>query len=156
MMVLEVGAGAGPYRFNPKAPWGSYVVFLDIGIGPKGLDWVQGDFQALPFRSECFDMVVASHVLEHCENPARALLETRRVLKRGGGLRLWVPNVFSGDARRDPTHRSFFSYLTLKRLLKGAGFRFVIKGCISLPLRRVGIALNAILSREFYVEAWKP
>jgi SAM-dependent methyltransferase len=42
------------------------------------------DTETLPFEKECFDVVVASHVIEHLRNPAFAVREMSRVLKTGG------------------------------------------------------------------------
>jgi len=38
----------------------------------------------LPFKDNVFDYVITSHVIEHFENPIRALIEWRRVIKPGG------------------------------------------------------------------------
>jgi SAM-dependent methyltransferase len=43
----------------------------------------QADAYALPFRSRSYDMVVALEVLEHLDDPARALRELRRVARAG-------------------------------------------------------------------------
>lgn len=49
---------------------------------------------ALPFADETFDVVLLCEVLEHFTNdPLRALLALRRVLKTGGRLILTTPNV---------------------------------------------------------------
>jgi len=39
--------------------------------------------EALPFRDNCFDFVIASHVLEHSAEPELFLLELQRVAKAG-------------------------------------------------------------------------
>jgi SAM-dependent methyltransferase len=39
-----------------------------------------------------YDFVISSHTIEHISNPLRALLEWKRVLKRGGVLLLVCPN----------------------------------------------------------------
>ena len=51
------------------------------------------DLQDLPFRSEVFDFVFASHVLEHVPDDRKALAEVRRILKPGGIAVLPVPIV---------------------------------------------------------------
>lgn len=50
----------------------------------------QGDVNTLPFRDECFDMVMSAHMLEHLPNPAKGLQEMVRVLRLGAPLVLVV------------------------------------------------------------------
>jgi len=89
-------------------------------------------FQPLPFKSECFDVVRAHHVLEHIPrigyrledgrlvdfNPVIELFnEVCRVLKRGGKFKITVPIFPHAEAFIDPTHvsvwtSSSFQYFT--------------------------------------------
>lgn len=96
---------------------------------------------SLPFGDETFDVVVASHVLEHLENAAEALSDWHRVLKPGGLMLVgvpmhmvwvaWIMRLRYWIRGRDPyAHCVFFSMPSLRRLLKGYdvrriwGFRF--------------------------------
>lgn len=45
-----------------------------------------GSINELPYPPDAFDLVIASHVVEHAGNPARAIGEFERVLKPGGML----------------------------------------------------------------------
>src|SRR6476469_2809969 len=45
-----------------------------------------------PIRTDSQDFVIANHLLEHCQNPIRALAEFDRVLKPGGILYLALPD----------------------------------------------------------------
>jgi SAM-dependent methyltransferase len=83
-LVLEVGAGGNPY---PRAN-----VLLDamedtIERNEKNLitdrPLVLGLCESLPFKDKCFDFVIASHVLEHTDNPEKFLSELMRVSKAG-------------------------------------------------------------------------
>jgi len=49
------------------------------------------DGAALEFADTRFDLVIASDVLEHIENEAKALSEWTRVLKPGGQMLVFVP-----------------------------------------------------------------
>ena len=49
------------------------------------------DSEKLPFNNETFDIVVASHVIEHLKNRDFALHEMYRVLKNGGLLVVGTP-----------------------------------------------------------------
>lgn len=48
--------------------------------------------ESLPFRDEALDVIAASCVLEHIENPAAIVSECYRVLKKGGALVFYTPN----------------------------------------------------------------
>ena len=50
--------------------------------------------EPLPIPSETYDLVFASHVLEHVcwTRTQNALLEAKRILKQNGMLEVWVPN----------------------------------------------------------------
>jgi SAM-dependent methyltransferase len=86
--ALDVGSADGP-----SVGWleAGHLVSLDVnaqGIAPGG---VCGSALALPFRDECFDLVSAFDVLEHCEPESGALKEMHRVLAPRGRLLLSVP-----------------------------------------------------------------
>lgn len=109
-LVLDVGSGVNPVE-------GENVVHFDINRSEKHLELV-GDAQNLPFREDTFNMVHASHVLEHVVDPFRALLEFRRVTKR-----LVVVKVPSGryeECVQDLSSEHLFSWTakTLEQLLR--------------------------------------
>jgi SAM-dependent methyltransferase len=108
--VLDLGCGAGRHAFEA---WrrGATVVALDrseaelkevravaggmlaagelVDGAPGGA--LNGDALALPARDETFDAVIASEVLEHVWDDARAIAELVRVLRPGGRLAVTVP-----------------------------------------------------------------
>lgn len=51
--------------------------------------------RGIPFKDECFDVVYHSHLLEHIDRDAAVafLTECRRVLKKGGIIRIVVPDL---------------------------------------------------------------
>lgn len=53
----------------------------------------RADLRSLPFSDASYDVVIASHVLEHIQEDRLALREIRRVLKPGGVAILPVPLV---------------------------------------------------------------
>lgn len=88
---LDIGCGSG---------WLSKT-FETIGIDlnllqEKGKgDDIQnliGDAHFLPFKSQTFDFVILSEVLEHVKNPLMVLREANFVLKRKGIALISVPN----------------------------------------------------------------
>lgn len=91
-LVLEVGSGGNPYaRAN---------VLMDAYECTRERHWVPlvsdrptalGFVEKMPFKDNCFDFVIASHVLEHSTDPERFLSEIQRVGKAGY---IEVPDAF--------------------------------------------------------------
>ena len=83
------------------------------------------------FPAKSFDAVLASHLIEHLNDPKTFLLEVHRILKDGGKLFITTPNIsgfqaklFGGKWRSAIfDHLYLFSIRTLKQLLKAAGFK---------------------------------
>jgi SAM-dependent methyltransferase len=96
--VLEIGCGTGNlWRENAaRVPAGVRLVLTDLSAGmleqararlrglPLALELARADAQSLPFDAGSFDVVIASHMLYHVPDRARALAEVRRVLRAGG------------------------------------------------------------------------
>lgn len=61
-------------------------------IEMRGVDH-HADLRCLPFRNASYDLVFASHVLEHIAEDEGAIAEIRRVLRPGGIAVLPVPVV---------------------------------------------------------------
>ncbi len=47
-----------------------------------GVAYIQGDIKEMPFENNSFDIVMCTEVLEHIDNPGKALAELIRVSKR--------------------------------------------------------------------------
>jgi SAM-dependent methyltransferase len=122
---LEIGPGSGRYDFNPKiCPYHDNHVFVDLGAPArdKPSSFLIGDAHHLSFRNESFQEAYMSHVLEHLESPAAALSEAWRVLAPAGRVFVWVANFTDRTSVTDRSHRTVFSYFSLKRLLSRSGF----------------------------------
>lgn len=67
-------------------------VGIDIkpSLGPY--EFKIGDIQALPFPDNSFDAIVAGEVIEHVDDPDKALQEIRRVLRPNGALVASTPD----------------------------------------------------------------
>ena len=79
--VLDVGCGPKPYYpfFAGRA---TEYVGVDIVEHPAA-DLV-GRVEDLPVEDASFDVVLCTQVLEHCDDPRRAVAELRRVTAPGG------------------------------------------------------------------------
>lgn len=65
------------------------------GLDPA-ISYVISDACELPFRAGSFDVVVASHIIEHLDEPAGLIAECARLLTAGGVLHLSCPSRFHG------------------------------------------------------------
>ena len=93
-------AGCGRYlNFGKEFSDLSFVVGVDLVSkfetdnqgSPFG---VRGDLSYLPFRSNCFDMVISRSVIEHLEDPKQVFREFYRVLRPDGKLVIVTPNKY--------------------------------------------------------------
>lgn len=85
--VLDIGGRYQPYRPLLGDRVGKYVA-IDLWHTP--LVDVVADGQRLPFKSDTFDLAIATQVLEYLPDPRQAANEVLRVLKPGGAFCLSV------------------------------------------------------------------
>jgi SAM-dependent methyltransferase len=120
--VLDVGAGSCPYRV--------YFAKHDyIAHDQSGVDYdtdhvvrVRSDVTAVPLPDASFDAILCTEVLEHVEEPLRAVDELARLLRPGGRLLLTVPAACR--VHRVPTHfYGGFAPDFFDRSLVARGFR---------------------------------
>jgi SAM-dependent methyltransferase len=79
--LLDVGCGPKPY-YPFFAEHASDYVGVDIVENPAAE--LRGSVEALPVEDASFDVVLCTQVLEHCDDPAQAVRELRRVTAPGG------------------------------------------------------------------------
>lgn len=112
--LLDIGCGLGRHTYE-AIKRGASVVSCDLGKSelagvrsivaamadadeiPDGVAFVavNGDATALPFPDDSFERVIASEVVEHIPDDARAFSELARVLRPGGTLAVTVPAWFA-------------------------------------------------------------
>jgi len=65
-------------------------------VGGLNVDYVYDASKGLPFKDNTFDLIYASHILEHIPwyHTENVLKEWVRVLKTNGVLEIWVPNGY--------------------------------------------------------------
>jgi len=79
--VLDVGCGAKPYEPVFSVHAASYVG-VDTVDNPRAE--LKGPVEDIPVADSSFDVVLCNQVLEHCDDPVRAVSELRRVTAPGG------------------------------------------------------------------------
>jgi len=108
--VLDVGCGSGRHtgaalRRGPVKAVAADVSFEEVLKARKRLDHEQAlgayqggawavlvaDMTCLPFKDDCFDLVICSEALEHVPEHVDAVQEVVRVLKTGRDLVVSVP-----------------------------------------------------------------
>lgn len=90
LTVLDIGGRYQPYRPLLESRLQRYVA-LDV-VRTELVD-VVGNGEQLPFKTETFDLVIATGVFEYFAEPRVAATEMHRVLKPGGHLLLTVGAV---------------------------------------------------------------
>lgn len=79
--VLDVGCGAKPYQAL-FAPFVESYIGVDPVDNPRAE--LRGSVEDLPVEDGSFDVVLCNQVLEHCDDPERAVSELRRATAPGG------------------------------------------------------------------------
>ena len=139
LKVLDLGAGHGEQKIFSDA-MGVDAEWLAVEPGPERAEAcrkagytevvsaIDLERERLPYEDGRFDVVVASHVLEHLANAPQALADWFRVVVPGGAVLLGLPMHLSLVAalarlryrlrgRRPRGHCWFFSMRSLRRFL---------------------------------------
>lgn len=105
-MILDIGAAdmLGTFRMSRMISDAGFVAmeysksllntFQEVSEMLDFLMPVSGDGCCLPFKAECFDAVTMAAVIEHLEDPVKALIDAKRVLKPGGIVVITAPHPF--------------------------------------------------------------
>lgn len=100
------------------------------------------EFGLPELKSEEYDFVICSHVLEHIAYPEKVLADIKRVLKKGGRLVVALPNLMHYQSRWklvmgrfdykesgiwDDTHLRWYTFRSGAKLLEENGFMIIKK-----------------------------
>ena len=93
--MLDVGCGVKPYApFFARA-----ATYVGVDVADNAAADLEGTVEDLPVDDPSFDVVLCTQVLEHVDDPARAVRELRRVTAPGGrvlasthGVQIYHPN----------------------------------------------------------------
>ena len=139
--ICDIGCGNGDNLRKFKLDGTS----IAVGIDPDRLardmasdagEIFDGTAKSLPkeLAGKQFEIVLLSHVLEHCIDPARAILNAKSLLSKNGTLVVEVPNneavafkLFGAlwPWSDVPRHLSFFTEPSLSKLLERSGLRIL-------------------------------
>jgi len=143
-------------------------------------DFIHHDLSyGIPFPNACADYVYSSHLLEHLhlESARRLLRDCLRVLKKGGVLRLCVPDLeramslYSQGRKREmlqtyffvdesrnafSVHKYMYDFGLLKEELEGAGFSDVTRRAFGEGEMPDVAMLDNHPDETLFVEAKKP
>ena len=149
--VLDVGCGVKPY-----SPF-----FADIASEYVGVDVVEnplaellGPVEALPVEDASFDVVLCTQVLEHCDDPAAAVRELRRVTRPGGrvlasthGVQVYHPSpadywrwTHEGLRRRFTTGADWTDLAVEPAAGTGSALAMLLATYVEIALRRSVLA----------------
>jgi len=134
--LLDIGCGVGPYLLTTRdMDWQVYGVEVNETAARyarrRGLQVTQGNFEAIEFPENCFDVITLWHVFEHFPFPVRVLSKIKKMLKEDGLLLLGIPNFNSMDRKlfrsswngyEVPLHLNHFTPHTIRLALEQTGF----------------------------------
>ena len=96
--VLDIGCGRGGYSlklFHEGADVVSLDIISEYFQHHQKSQFILGNAVLLPFKSESFDFVFCSSLIEHVKTPNILIKEIKRVMKKGGNCYLSFPPFWS-------------------------------------------------------------
>lgn len=106
MKILDLGCGSRKYKSRNLE---DEVIGLDIDKNSDADVIHNLGMFPYPFENEEFDIVHASHVLEHLDKPLEFNKEVCRILKKDGKFIIKVPHYSSATAVNFLEHKHFFN-----------------------------------------------
>lgn len=145
--MLDVGCGAKPYSslFSPLV---EEYIGIDLPSTSHGVNQIDvyANAMALPLKSNSFDTVLCSEVLEHVPEPQCLVHELWRVLKINGFLLLSTPQNYWVHEAPNDFYR--FTRYGLIHLMQAAEFQVIsvvpmggVIGCLVDTLSKAAIIL---------------
>ncbi|MCP3929186.1 MAG: SAM-dependent methyltransferase [Bacteroidetes bacterium] len=161
--MIDIGCGEAIYRTQVPSRVIKYET-LDIEQRIENVDYVASVMAMIPIEDQQFDCGLCLEVLEHIENPTKALSEIYRILKNDSVLIVSVPHL--SRIHEAPNDYFRFTQYGLRKILERTGFEIIeikLRGglfcflghqfsiiflgiCWSIPLvKNISVWLNYIL-----------
>lgn len=145
--ILDLGCGAGAFTAALKDYRPDFnLIGLDLSKKAirlakqkhKEIGFIQAKVDKIPFKKNSFEVVTGNHLIEHLDDPKRALAEIYRVLKPKGIFWSSVPlegdwlslvkwlgflKKFKENRNKYLDHKQLFDKKKYLRLLEEAGFK---------------------------------
>jgi len=136
LSVLDIGCATGALLEYLRTQ-GWHVTGVEISPSgeyarnERGLDVRSSVLEETGFSDNSFDCVLASHLIEHLNDPRLFLTEVHRILKKDGQFFITTPDISGFQARLYGSkwrsaifdHLYLFSTRTLIKMLKDTGFK---------------------------------
>ena len=135
--IIDLGSGLGFFLSAFSNKWKKFGIEIS-----KNLNNISGRYatilnlnleKKLPNLGK-FDVIFTYHVIEHMQKPEMLIYNIKKLAKKNSIIIIGTPNFDSACARRygkkyrffhDKTHISFFSDISMFRMLNDNGFRIL-------------------------------
>ena len=151
--VLDFGCGSSPYKQLID-----HECYIGVDTYASGHDHRTSkintivDGEHLPFRDDSFDLILATEVIEHIDQPDKVLKEFFRILKPGGTLIVTVP--FSWPEHEQPFDFKRYTQYGLKNLLINNNFKKPSVAKYGTLITAVGLILIFYISEAVKIKKW--
>lgn len=139
LTILDYGCGGSPYRHlfpNSSYRRADYIRVPD-------LDYLLEETGTVCEKSETFDLILSTQVMEHLRDPAKYLDECHRLLKPGGRLICTTHGIYQEHGC--PYDFQRWTPAGLRRDLENAGFQVIQNIKLTLGPRALIMLINVFL-----------
>lgn len=161
--IIDLGCGTGAFSRRFFQGIDAELFGMDISVKAikmaraesNNINYIVGDVEDLKFKDESFDVVIFSGMLHHFPNIKKSLAEGYRILKKGGCVLSYDPNIknpfmwlyrhhsspfFSKTGKTD--NERLLSAEEVDSVMKEVGFSYIKTSCIG------GVTYKYVKSRR--------